>query len=226
MNTQTLQELWATQDRKLDATLRLNRRLLQEATLQRVRTPLRRLSVLLCAGIAAGLAVVMGTGSFLYDHLDEPRFLLPALAIFLWSVAYTASAAYQLAALLHLDYGGPVTRLQQQVENLCLLRLRILRWALLTGQLVWWMPLLIVGAEAFFGVDVYPLVGGAYVAANLLFGLAVIPVAIWLSHRYAHRLQGARALRWLADHLAGHNLRAARRELDELSAFQRESPVP
>jgi hypothetical protein len=64
--------------------------------------------------------------------------------------------------------------------------------------------------------------GGAWLAVNALFGLAVIPVMAWVSRRYADRMAQAPFVQRLMNDLAGRSLTAATAFLDQLAAFERE----
>jgi hypothetical protein len=75
-------------------------------------------------------------------------------------------------------------------------------------------------------VDAYRVFGLPYIVANLLFGLAAIPILIWLSRRYGPRLAGRPLLKRLADDLAGRNLSAALSYLESLAAYEDETAIP
>jgi len=51
-----------------------------------------------------------------------------------WVIAYVAVSIRQMAMALQIDYNKPITVIQKQIESLRALRLRVIRWALLTGQ--------------------------------------------------------------------------------------------
>ena len=80
------------------------------------------------------------------------------------------------------------------------------------------MPLLIVATRGFFGVDIYAAASPAWLAANVLFGLAVIPIAVVIARGFGPRLERATPMRFLADEIAGRSLGAA---LDDLAAIRR-----
>lgn len=72
-----------------------------------------------------------------------------------------------------------------------LLRLRVLRLELLTGQIVWYLPFLIVLAESVFGIDAYKFIGAKFIASNLSAGLLLIPISIWLAKQSRYRLENS-----------------------------------
>src|SRR5580698_2985505 len=140
MELDLLKGKWAEYDRKLDVSIRLNRRLLMEANKGRLRSPLLRFAVLAGCGALVGLIGCVILGQFIYRHWAEPRFALPAVVLDVWVVATVAAAIRQMAIALSVDYGQPIAAIQRQLESLRLLRIRIIQRSLLTGQLVWWVP--------------------------------------------------------------------------------------
>src|SRR5580658_4487336 len=155
MDLDTLKETWTQHDRKLDAVIRLNRQLLLAGNMNRVRSPLRRFAFLAGLGALLALIALAGLGQFIFEHRTEPRFVLPAAVLHLWVIASVAASIRQMSMALRIDYNQPIALIQKQLESLRVLRIRVTKWSLLTGQLVWWIPLLIVALKGFFNVDAY-----------------------------------------------------------------------
>ncbi|MGH7744706.1 MAG: hypothetical protein ACREQ5_07810 [Candidatus Dormibacteria bacterium] len=213
------QQKWAEQDRKLDLGIRLNRQLLMSVNLNRVRSPLRRFAFFLGLEALVGLAVTVILGQFIYEHWAAPRFLLPAAVLDVWVIANVAASIRQMVMALHINYDRPMADIQKQLESLQVLRIRVTQWALLTGQVVWWVPCLIVVLKGCWGVDAYRAFGGTVLAVNVLFGLAIIPPAIWMSRKFDGRWGGSSIIERLMRVLAGYNLNAATDFLKTLSEF-------
>lgn len=93
MELDELKSRWQEQDKKLDDCLRLNQRLLRESLLGKADTALRRLSRLLWFELVVNVAGAILVGSFLGDHVTEPRFFLPAIALQLGLVAVIIAGA-------------------------------------------------------------------------------------------------------------------------------------
>lgn len=223
MELDAIKQKWAEQDRKLDTAIRLNLALLRATTMNRMQWPLRRFVFFTGLGVLIPLAGVMVLGSFIYHHWTEPRFALPAVVLHAWLIATMAASIRQMVMALQIDYDQPVAAIQKQLEAVRVLRIRVTRWTLLTGQLVWWMPFLIVALKGLLGVDAYQVLGPAYVAGNLAVGIVIIPLAIWVARKFAHRPGGSPLMRRLSGDLAGYNLNAATGFLATLSAFESET---
>jgi hypothetical protein len=224
MDLDILKEKWAEQDRKLDTGIRLNRRLLWAVNMNRLRSPLRRFSLFTAVGVGLGLISLVVLGQFIHAEWGEPRFWLPAAGLYVWVVAYVAASIRQIALALQIDYGKPIALIQKQIETLRLVRLRVVRWALLTGQVVWWVPFLVVMLKGIWDVDAYRVLGVSFLVANVAVGLALIPAAIWLSRKFGDRMDGSPAAQRLMADLAGFNITAASRFLATLAEFEREIP--
>jgi hypothetical protein len=223
MDLDVLKEKWLEQDRRLDVTIRLNRQLLIAAKMNRVRWPLRRFAFSVGLGALLGLIGPVILGQFIYQHWTEPRFVLPAVVLDIWVIAILAASIRQMAMAVQIDYDKPIAVIQKQIESLRVLRIRTTQWALLTGQVVWWTPFLIVALKGFLDVDAYKVFDTAYLLANLAVGLAIIPLAIWVSRKFGDRMGRSPVMRRLMRELAGYNMNAATDFLTTLSEFENET---
>ncbi len=223
MELDALKEKWAEYDRKLDVSIRLNRQLLMAANMNRLRSPLRRFAFSVGLGGLIGLIGPVILGRFIYQHWAEPRFALPAVVLHLWVIASVAASIRQMAMALRIDYDQPIAVIQKQLESLRVLRIRVTQWALLTGQVVWWMPFLIVALKGLWDLDAYKLFGTAFLLTNLAVGLATIPLAIWASKKFGDRMGRSPIIQRLMRELAGYNLNAATARLATLSEFENET---
>jgi hypothetical protein len=224
MELDALKEKWAEHDRKLDVIITLNRRLLMAANMNRIRSPLRRLAFFVGLGGLIALTGLVILGQFIYLHRAEPRFVLPAVVLHVWLIASLAASIRQITMALQIDYDKPIALIQKQLESLRVLRIRITQWALLTGQVVWWTPFLIVALKGLLGVDAYKVLGTGYLLANIALGLAIIPLAIWVSRKFGARMGRSPVMQRLMRELAGYNLNAATRFLATVAEFETETP--
>ena len=208
-------------DEKLDATLRLNRSVLDQRILDKVDKAVRRLGWALGIELVLGIVTVLLTGSFVADHVREPRFLVPGLVLHLFVIAQIAMLVRHAVATRQIDFGAPIVEIQRRIEALRVSMIRTTMGTFLLAPLLW-PPLLIVALEGLFGVDAYAALGVPYLAANLAVGLAVISIGVLVSRRFADRLSGSPVVRRLKRDLAGTNLAAAQEFLDSLSRFEKD----
>jgi hypothetical protein len=215
MDLDELQQRWQEQDRKLDASLRLNRQVVRALEVQKVSGAMDRLSRFLIFEIVVNVVAVVLLGSYLGDRIGVVRFALPAATLLACSIALVISPALQLARIRAVDYGVPVVAIQKQLEAVRLLRLRTTRWTLLLATLAW-TPLHIVALDGLCGIDVYRLLGARWIVANVLVGVAVIPLLLWMARLSVWRR--------FTRYLDGRNLTAARHFLASLERFEAEVP--
>jgi hypothetical protein len=217
-----LQEKWAEHDRKLDTLIRLNRRILDAATRDRARPPLKRLAVLLGFESLVQLGVIVALGSFLATHIREPRFALPAAVLHVFAIASFAAMIRHIFLALRIDFGGPVAEIQREIEALRVMRIRFILATLFAGPLLW-MPLLVVVLRSVLGLDAYALFGAPWIAANLASGIAFAAAALWAWKRFGDRASRSPILQPIMRGLAGYNLGRATRFLAEISDFTDEA---
>jgi hypothetical protein len=219
-----MKKQWAEHDRKLDESIRLNRRLLSMTNLNGARSAMKRMALFVGLEAAVQFAVVVALGSFIYDHIGMVRFALPAAALDVFAIAILIAMIRQIACGLQIDYNKPIAVIQKQLEDLRVLRIRYIQGTFLVATLAW-TPLMIVTLKGFWGLDAYRLFGTAVLVSNLLVGLAIIPLALWLSKRFSDRMGRSPFVQRLMKDLAGYNLNAADSFLAKLSQFEDEKPA-
>jgi hypothetical protein len=222
MELEELKAAWADLDRRLEASLRLNRKLLTATSLGRVRSALERLSIALGVEAAVWLILILLTGRFIANHLHPGRFALAAGLLDAYLIANFIAVIRQIVATNRIDHAQPIASIQKQFEALRVERVRAIRWSLLAGMLAW-TPFLVVILKACLDLDAFEILGGLWLLCNLVFSVLCVGVAIWLSRRQARSPSGPVATRPLMDHLVGANMRSAARHLAEVAAFEEEA---
>lgn len=220
-----LKNEWVARDRKLEESLRVSTWLLRESFLEKHRANIGR------AGRGGLFAILFSIpflgffGWFIANHINQPEFLLPALLLQAWTVVMLVLDIRQGEALRKLDYGQSVLALQRQIEQTKIARLRVFKWAFLTGQMLWWVPFVIVLFKGLLGVNLYTLSAfmPGFLAWNIAFGLAFIPFAMWASRLLVGRLGTAPRFQRFTDSIAGRDVVVAREFLDKLARFERDT---
>lgn len=215
MELDELREKWAELDKKLDVNIRLNRQFLNATKLNRTRSALQRLTVHLGLESVAWIAIIVALGNFIYEHIWTARFAIPAIAVDLYSIMMLGILIREIVAARQIDYEQPIASIQLHIETLRVLRIRSIQWGVLAGLVVW-VPFTIVVFKAAFGVDIYE---AAWVWSTVAFGLACIPLAIWVSRKFGDRMDRSPMVQGFMRSLAGHNLNAAAEFLATLSEF-------
>ena len=221
MDLDELKEKWNDYDRKLDESLRLNRQILKSMKFSRVRSALQRLAVILALESVLWLAGIIALGIFISGHITIIRFSLPAALLDLFAIANFAALISQITSALRIDYDRPIADIQKQLEALRVLRIRYIQRSVVGGFVVW-VPFVVVVFKGFFGLDAYHLFDTAWLVTNVLFGLAVLVLAIWLSKKFGERMGRYPGIQRFMRNLAGHNIKTANEFLAKLSEFRDE----
>jgi hypothetical protein len=211
-----MKELWTAHDMKLDQSIRLNRELLNSATLSKARSATQRMSWALGFEAVMWFVMIVSLGSFISHHVGALRLSLSAAALDVYAIAMLGATIRQIVSLEKIDYSRPVTAIQKQLEMLRVLRIRTTQRALLGGTVVW-APFLIVAARAFLGLDI---VNSLWLWVNVAFGLCLIPLALWLSKAFGERMGRVPFMQRVMNDLAGRNLNAASEFISKLSGFE------
>ncbi|HEV2643905.1 MAG TPA: hypothetical protein VGT98_14410, partial [Candidatus Elarobacter sp.] len=165
MEFEDFKQLWNEYDRKLEASLRLNTLLLQQANLGPVKGSMRTVVRGLVVELIANMIAVLLIGSFAADHAAETRFLIPSVVLGIYAILLVAESIRQMVAIHGIDYDETVVAIAKKLERLRIKRITIVKWTLLTAPLLW-VPLLVVGLRGLFGIDAYDALGAGYLTAN------------------------------------------------------------
>jgi hypothetical protein len=225
MTLDDLKADWAKRDAALTRSLAATRTALRDSMIDTQRPKIRRKSDLNAFNVIVFVITVLFLGSFVGDHWNDVRFAAPGALLLAWTLAMGALHARERVLIEQIDYGAAPSQIQQRLAKLREQRARTFQWALLTGQLVWWVPFFIVIMKGLLDVDLYTIseTMPRILAVNFAAGLAFIPLA-WLAARtLSARLRGNSAWRSFIDGVAGRDLTEARALADRLAKFEEEA---
>ena len=222
-----LKNEWLARDRQLETSLRMNTILLRETMLEKHSARVGRAATGGVLQILFTIPFLAFFGWFIANHLDQPVFLISAVLLQVWTVAMLALTIQQRGALRDLDYSRQVVALQGEIEQIKIARLRTFKWAFLTGQLLWWIPFVVVVFKGVLGVDLYTVSEfmPRFIAWNIAFGVAFIPLAMWGAKLLVGQLGGSPRFQQFTDGIAGSDIAVARGFLAKLAGFERDVGV-
>src|SRR5579859_551846 len=219
----TLEELrneWSDHSRRIDERLRLSAHLFRDDWIERQRERVWKLGPFGKFSMTVWISTMALLGHFLGTHANQPALFATALLLDVWVVVTGIAGLREQQALRNLDFGLPILELQARVESLRIARIRSFNRAFLTGQIVWWIPFVVVVFAGAFGLNLYLLPQfRSFAAWNIAGGVAFIPLAMWVSRRYGERLSRSSIVRHIADSIAGRDIAAAREYLEKLRRF-------
>jgi len=215
MDLDELKSRWEEMDRKLDASMKLNQRLVRQSLVGRAMSALKWLTPGIAVELAINTILLVILGGFIAAHISEPRFLFPALALHLFAIAHLAGGLHQLVAIWGVSFDEPVLEIQRRLAELRILRIRVTKWTLIIAPLLW--PLMLIVGMKMLHVDAYRVLPGPWLAGNFVFGVAFVVVMLAL----APRLRKMRIMQRVMDDLAGRSLANATRFLKDVKEFER-----
>ena len=227
MDLDDIKAEWARRDQQLIDVLRLNARLSREVLIAPHQQRIRRAGAMGWFGMTMWILFLLGFGSFTADHFGEWKFFLPGAALQIWTIVMGVLTIREREALRAVDFSLPLVDIQSRLANLRMQRARSVQWAFLTGQILWWIPFVIVLFKGLLGVDLYrasPFMP-PFIAWNLVFGIAFIPAALLIGRWVGPWLAGTRFSSTLLDMITGADLAAARATLGRIARFQEEMPA-
>jgi len=225
MNIDRLRDVWRSQDTALEGHLKVNDRKLRELLVAEHGKDLGRKGWLANLEMIVWFPCVFVITLFNAMHWGQWEFILPGMALQLWITFIPFISIRQRAKLRAVDFSQPVLTLQREIERLKMQRMRTLKWAFLIGQVIWYVPFLIVFFKGVFGVNVYTAANWSYdfMWSNIAGGILFIPLAVLLSHWLGPRLNASPKFRAFTDNLAGRDMQAAQAFLERMRTFEQEN---
>jgi hypothetical protein len=213
---------WAMRDQFLASTVRVQTNLLRKVLIEQNMKTVRRLGAMQGIDLLIHIAFMAAFSIFLARNFGDWKFFIPAAALQLWMIVNAVVKIREREALRAVNLGLPPSDVQRQLARLRLERARSLQWALLTGQIVWWVPLAIVTLKGLFGVDLYTVSAfmPTFMAINLGLGLVFIPVALLLGRFVGPLIADTHFARGVIDAITGRDLAEARAIADRMNSFQ------
>ena len=219
MDFELLKAEWQTRDQGLEQALRINTRMLRLSLLEQHRREISKWGWVDKYEIIAGTPVLIYLLWFLSHYFARLEFALPAWALLAWTLSLPILNHKQRHALQALDFSQPVTTVQKQLAVLKGQRLSVLKWAFLIGQIVWFIPFLIVLLQGVFGVSLYQK-SDHFIVPSLIGGVLFIPLAILVSKLLSGRLQHSARFQAFTDSLAGEDFKKTREFLKRIAEFE------
>lgn len=220
MELDELKPAWRAMEQRLDTVGRLGLLMYREDRTNRIRSTLRRLMAGQTLQIAIWIAVIAIVAPFWIEHRAVPHLLAFGLILHAYAIVTIVSSVLQLSVMASIDYSAPVLALQRRLAQLRTLRI----WSTLLLGLPWWLLWtvgFVVGVKHWMGIDLYATAPGL-VWVTLGFGLIALAACVWIARRIARRARATGKPARFADDVAGHSLRRAIGELEELARFEQE----
>jgi len=136
--------------------------------------------------LVCGVVAISWLWAFVGKHAGETRFIVAAGVLHAAAVLSMAGAVWQLVAFARADEGDAGPGLERKLARVSQMRDRITAWTLRLAPLLW-VPLAVVGAEAWLRLDLVAAFGASWLAANFVGGLPLAALLTFSMRRSASR---------------------------------------
>ncbi len=183
MKFEELSGIWNSNDIGLDKSIQINKELVKNIGIKKVRSGLYEIKFTAFIGIIVGIFFSMFLWRFLIDNYQVFKFLIPALILLVITTFSLILEIYKLTLIYTLDSKAPVIDAQKKL--LRLKKLEILdRYSLYIIIPLFAAPFMIVTAKAFLHLNLYAFnntwliyftLGSIVIAVILIFFLRKFP---------------------------------------------------
>lgn len=177
MELHELQNIWNGSDNKMENTVKINKSLFMEVSINRIKTELSPTRRTCFFEIIVNLLFLFIMIKFSVSQLSEIKFLIPGLLLIAFSCYSIIFSLKKLNLLYDIKAETPVVLTQKKLEKLKHMEIRE------KHMLYIFIPLLspvflIVGAKAFFNSDLYLFINWliAQTAASILIAAIIVYV--------------------------------------------------
>ncbi len=211
------QQLWKAYDVKLQRSLRLNQRLLEEIRSRKVRVSFNWQIAFKIMVIVLGIGWTVFMGSLLWAFRSNPVFVVSAGLIILFTSYCIVGYFLQMLLMLQINLSKSILATQRELAQLEAVIVWTLRVSFLQAP-VW--PFLFVPKALPAGVaTLYWVIEGAVVLLLLL-------VVIWMYRRITVAGAGRGWVKKLVDNEGGKSIARTRAFIREIEDYKREDSAP
>jgi hypothetical protein len=215
MELDELRASWQRLDQRVQDLTVINRRLLIDTVVRKVRWRLAPLILGAVANVTIGAFFAVASGRFWSAHLDSPPALIAGLAMHALGIVFIVIGIGRLALARRIDFTRPVLEIQRSLASLQ-------RWEAWSFHAVWvgccllLLAIMLAVAVAAMGGRFWERAPG-YLLGNMLVWLAIAvgPLALYARSR---RHRGRFAAR-MDEFLTSHSIARARAMLAEIDEF-------
>lgn len=175
MNNQELENLWTASDEALDQQIVINKPLLNEITMKKIKSNLVETRWEILLELLINIPFLSLFKDFCIDHIYQPKFLLPGLFLLLLTSGTIVFTGYKLFLLSRINRNYPILKTQRNlvlIQYFNRVEVNTLFFLIPTFSLAF----LLVALKGLIGLDLYltPFPFIHYLVGSFLVGLVII----------------------------------------------------
>ncbi len=221
MELNQLQDTWAAYHQKLDQQLHLNRRILREMKLDKVRSRLRGLIINRTISASVIFLIISALYTFMATHFSLTAPTVSAAILIVFFTLILISNMHQIALAQRIDYAQPVVSIQQQLEKMNRHTLRFFQLFMFSGPC--YMAYIFLGVYLLTGVDFYPQADANWFTFQLRFSGAMLIGVLWFNYEIGRKPPRYRWAKKVVENIGGREVVNGMAFLQELKEFEKEN---
>lgn len=181
MEVQELLNIWKNEDGKLNDNIRLNDKLLRHSSFGKIQSLLSENKFENIFELIANIIFVIILNPFLWNHINEAKFAIPAAFLLVLMVIGIVVNVYVLSSISSLNYKISILEAQRKIERIKLIQ-KIDTKSLLILIPLFSFAFLTVFLKGILGLDIYQfswiweyLLGSFFVGVVIVFFLLKYP---------------------------------------------------
>lgn len=181
MELHELANIWNGSDNKLENTIKINKSLFMEASINRIKTELSPISRNSFFEIIVNLLFLFLMLKYSVSNLSAIKFLIPGLILIVFTCYNLIFCIKKLFLIYGIDAQNPVLLTQKKLEMLKLMKIKEIQ------MLYIFIPLLapvflIVGANAFLNIDLYQFIN--WLIAQTAAGILIAAIIVYILKKF------------------------------------------
>ena len=218
MDLEQLKDIWNAYDQKLNQHLQLNRQLLREMKLDKVKSGMRGLSTKLTISVVITFAIVVALYGFIANHFEVTAPTISAGILVVFATILLIGNLGQIILASTIDYSESVIKIQQQLEKMKRHNLRFFRLFILSCPC--YMAYIFLGVYLIAGGDFYPEASEKWLQMNVLYSVVMLAAVLWFNREIGRTPPRYQWAQKLVEGIGGKEVVEGMRFLQEMKAFE------
>ena len=214
IDIENLQNTWLKHEEKLQKSINLNLELLKRLNVKSARSKMTSLIWINALTLAFYQVVMWYFVYYTVTSWPAIQFVIAGLILAVWSGIISYGAIKQLKLILEIDYAGPVTIVQKQLQKVKIAIVHFLRMAFMI--LPFYMAFLIVISDIFLNVDILKFTDPAWMILQTV--ILILP-AIWIYRNLSPKNANKKWVNWLLQG-NGSQINEAQNFMKEIEKFE------
>ncbi len=214
IDIENLQNTWSKHEEKLQRSIDLNLELLKRMNIKSARSRMTSLIWINALTLVFYQIVMWYFVNYTVTRWPVVQFVIAGILIVIWSGIISYGAIKQLKLILEIDYAGPVTQVQKQLQKVKIAIVHFLRMALMI--LPFHMVFIIVLSDVLFYVDVIKVADPVWMISQTL--VLIIPT-VWIYRNLSPKNVNKKWINWLLQG-NGSQINEAQNFLKEIEKFE------